>query len=247
MVTANKTRPIDLIESLPLDKTGNHYSLVNQRDSVRLLIADDHTLFRESLCLALRDIANLEVVGEASNGREAVEKAAQLCPDVVLMDLVMPLLNGLDATRRIKKEDSNIKVLIITGHAYDDFIYHVIEAGASGYLLKTSDVTELQLALQEVYRGNPYVSSDASRALINDLMRNGGRRGRAARNDRLTVRERELLQLFAEGYSNQEIASQLFLSVKTVEAHKANIMSKLNLKGRIDLIKYAMRRGLVAR
>ena len=237
------TRP----ENISIERPENLALVPRTSQRIRLLVADDHTLFREGLRSMLREVSLFEVVGEASNGREAVEKALQLRPDIVLMDLVMPLLNGLDATRRIKKEYSDIKVLIIAGHAYDDFIYHVIEAGASGYILKTSGLSELQAAVQEVYRGNPYVSSDASRALINDLMRSRGRKRKVGGSDRLTHRERELLQLFAEGYSNQEIACQLFLSVKTVETHKANIMSKLNLKGRTDLIKYAMSRGLVAR
>ncbi|MFH1484646.1 MAG: response regulator transcription factor [Chloroflexota bacterium] len=213
--------------------------------TISLLLAEDHTLFRETLRLYLEANPSYMVVGEAENGREAVEMALALKPDVVLMDLSLPLLNGLDATRRIRKETEEVRTLILTGHAYQDFIYQALEVGASGYLLKTASVDELQLALREVHRGNPYVSCEASKILIEDLVLGNGRGSRNGRGSQLTSRERELLQLFAEGYGNQEIAAQLFLSVKTVEAHKAHIVSKLNLHGKTDLLRYALHKGLI--
>jgi two-component system response regulator NreC len=213
---------------------------------IRLLVADDHALLRQALRMLLESQAGLEVVGEATNGRDAVESAERLLPDVVLMDMVMPGLNGIDATRQIAKRVPGTRVLILTAYLEDERLLQALRAGASGYVVKNSDLEELILAIQSVHRGNTYFSTSVSQEIaINEVMlqakQNEGRTG----YDLLTNREREVLQLIAEGLSNQAIAEELVISVKTVEAHRAHIMTKLHAKNRTDLIRYALKRGLV--
>src|SRR5262249_40861638 len=212
---------------------------------IRVLIVDDHAVLRQALRFLLETQQGVEVIGDASNGREAVEMAEQLLPDVVLMDTVMPGLNGIEATRQIRRRLPKTKVLILTGYMEDEQISGALKAGASGYVVKKSDVEELILGIQAVHRGNPYFSSSIGDGDLTDylwqLRSNEGRVG----YDLLTSREREVLQLIAEGYSNQKIAGELFISVKTVEAHRAHIMSKLHARNRTDLIRYALRKGIV--
>ena len=213
---------------------------------IKVLIVDDHAVLRQALRLLLETHQEIEVVGEAMNGREAVEIAERTKPEVVLMDMVMPGLNGLEATRQMKKRVPNARVLILTGYVEDEQILAALRAGAAGYVVKRSDVTELLLAIQAVHRGNTYFSSSISENMMNNDYLWQARRGETkAGLDALTSREREVLQLIAEGYSNQAIARELFISVKTVEAHKAHIMSKLRANNRTDLIRYAIRRGVV--
>jgi len=212
---------------------------------IRVLVADDHAVLRTSLCFLLGAQPGLEVVGEASNGREAVDLAEKLMPDVVLMDTIMPGLNGIEATRQIRRRLPKTKVLMLTGYLEDEHVAGALKAGASGYVVKKSELDELLLGIQAVHRGNPYFSSSIGDGDLTDylwqLKSNAGRVG----VDLLTAREREVLQLIAEGASNQGIAGQLFISVKTVEAHRAHIMTKLHAKNRTDLIRYALRKGLV--
>jgi len=212
---------------------------------IRVLIVDDHAVLRQALRHLLEGQGGIEVVGDAANGREAVDMTEQLSPDVVLMDTVMPGLNGIEATRQIRRRQPKTKVLILTGYMEDEQISSALKAGASGYVVKKSDVEELILGIQAVHRGNPYFSSAIGDGDLTDylwqLRSNEGRVG----YDLLTSREREVLQLIAEGYSNQKIASELFISVKTVEAHRAHIMSKLHARNRTDLIRYALRKGIV--
>jgi DNA-binding NarL/FixJ family response regulator len=213
---------------------------------IRVLIADDHAVLRQALRYMLESQPGLEVVGEASNGREAVDMAEKLNPDVVLMDTVMPGLNGIEATRQIRRRQPKTKVLMLTGYMEDEHVAGALKAGASGYVIKKSELDELLLGIQAVHRGNPYFSSSIGDGDLTDylwqLKSNSGRVG----YDLLTAREREVLQLIAEGSSNQKIAEALFISVKTVEAHRAHIMTKLHAKNRTDLIRYALRKGLVA-
>ena len=213
---------------------------------IRVLIVDDHAVLRQALRLLLEVHQEIEVVGDASNGREAVEVAEKLLPDVILMDMVMPGLNGLEATRQIRRRLPKTRVLILTGYMEDEQIVAALRAGASGYVVKKSDATELILGIQSVHRGNTYFSSSISDSgtASEYLMQARSEDGRAG-YDLLTSREREVLQLIAEGYSNQRIADELFISVKTVEAHKAHIMSKLHAQTRTDLIRYALQKGLV--
>ncbi len=216
------------------------------RRRIKLVIADDHAVLRQALRLLLEMQDEVEVVGDVGNGREAVEAAERLKPDVVLMDMVMPGLNGLDATRQIRRRAPDTRVVMLTGYVDDDQILEALRAGASGYLAKRSDVRELLLAIQVVHRGNPYLSESLSEGrTVSDLLLQA-HQSTAEEGDPLTEREREVLQLVAEGHSNQRIAEQLFLSVKTVEAHRAHIMAKLHAQSRTDLIRYAIRKGMIA-
>lgn len=213
---------------------------------IRVLIAEDHAVVRQALRYMLASQAGLTVVGEAANGREAVDLAEKLRPDVVLMDTVMPGLNGIEATRQIRGRLPKTKVLMLTGYMEDERVAGALKAGASGYVIKKSDLDELLAGIKAVHKGNPYFSQSISDGDLTDylwrLKSNDGKAG----HELLTGREREVLQLIAEGLSNQKIAAELYISVKTVEAHRAHIMAKLNAKNRTDLIRYALRRGLVS-
>ena len=211
-----------------------------------MLIVDDHAILRQALRHLLETQSEIEVIGDASSGREAVAEAEKLMPDVVLMDMIMPGLNGLEATRQIRKRAPKSRVLILTGYMEDEQIISALRAGASGYVVKRSEVDELLLGIQAVYRGNTYFSSaiSAGDAVNQYLWQAKNGEGKAG-YDLLTSREREVLQLIAEGLSNMKIGEELFISVKTVEAHKAHIMSKLHARNRTDLIRYALRKGLV--
>lgn len=213
---------------------------------IRVLIVDDHAVLRQALRMLLENQQEVEVVGDAQNGREALDAVEKLHPDVVLMDMVMPGLNGLEATRQIRRRAPKAKVLILTGYMEDEQILAALRAGASGYVVKKSDVQELLLGIQTVYRGNTYFSSAISDGdAVQDYLWQAKKPEAKSGYDLLTSREREVLQLIAEGYSNQRIAQELFISVKTVEAHKAHIMSKLHAQNRTDLIRYAIRKGIV--
>ena len=212
---------------------------------VRVMVVDDHAVLRQSLRYMLESQPGIEVVGEASNGREAVDIAEKLRPDVILMDTIMPGLNGIEATRQIRRRLPKTKVIMLTGYAEDEHIAGALRAGASGFVIKKSEIDELLVGIQAVHRGNPYFSSGIGDGDLTDylwqLKTNAGRTG----YDLLTSREREVLQLIAEGASNQQIAQDLFISVKTVEAHRAHIMTKLHARNRTDLIRYALKKGLV--
>jgi two-component system response regulator NreC len=213
---------------------------------IRLLIVDDHAILRQALRQLLEQHAELEIIGDASSGREAIASVEKLMPDVVLMDMVMPGLSGLEATRQIRKRFPKTRVLILTGYMEDEQIVAALRAGASGYVVKRSDTQELLLGIQSVHRGNTYFSAAISDGdAVNQYMWQAKKEDARTGYDLLTSREREVLQLIAEGFSNQRIAQELFISVKTVEAHKAHIMSKLHARNRTDLIRYALRKGLV--
>lgn len=211
---------------------------------IRVLLADDHQVLRQALRLMLEMDAQIEVVGDVSDGRQAVEAVDRLDPDVVLMDLAMPILNGVEATAQIIRSHARTKVLVLTGFAEDDRVLAAMRAGASGYLLKRSDAKELLLAIQVVHLGNQYFSSAISRGRspVEYLLQ----AQREGPTDALTSREREVLQLVAEGHTNQEIADRLVLSIKTVEAHKSHIMAKIKATSRADMIKYAIRKGITS-
>ncbi len=213
---------------------------------IKVMIADDHAILRQALRLLLEARDEVEVVGEATNGREAIDLAERSRPDVILMDMAMPGLNGIEATRQIRKRVTRSRVLMLTAYVEDDQILEALRAGASGYIVKRSDISELLLAIQAIYRGNSYFSSSISDDMTaQDYLWKAKNAGTKGSYDLLTGREREVLQLIAEGHSNQTIANELFISVKTVEAHKAHIMTKLNAKNRTDLIRYAIRKGIV--
>lgn len=213
---------------------------------IRVLLAEDHTIVRKGIRSLLDDEASIEVVGEAENGREAVEKTGALHPDIVIMDHTMPLLNGLEATRQIREQMPNVKVLILTMHTNEEYIFEFLQAGAVGYLVKHSAPTDLVAALTAIHQGQFYLSPAISRTVVEEYLRQGVAGGRESMPTQLTAREREVLQLIAEGYSNREIGEQLHISVKTVGVHRLNIMQKLDLHSPTELTKYAIRKGIIS-
>ena len=210
---------------------------------IRVLLADDHTLVRKGLRSLLDAEADLEVVGEAGDGREAVDKARRLRPDVVLMDITMPGLNGLEATRQIRHSLPAAKVLVLTVHANAEYVFQILRAGAAGYLVKQAAVAELIAAIQAVSRGETYLSAAISPKAVEAYRRQA--EAMDVEPPRLTDREREVLQLIAEGRTNREIAARLNVSVKTVEAHRAHVMDKLGLRSTAELTRYALRQGII--
>ena len=213
---------------------------------IRILLVDDHAVIRQALRMLLAAQPELEVVADVENGREAVLAVEKYAPDVVLMDVVMPGLNGLEATRQIRRASPGTRVVMLSGFVDEDQLLDALRAGASGYLIKKSDVSELVLAIQTVHRGNSYFSSALSEGFdLAEVLYQAKRPERRSGADVLTPREREVLQLIAEGHTNQGIANALYISVKTVEAHKAHIMAKLHGRNRTDLIRYAIRKGII--
>ncbi len=210
---------------------------------IHVLVADDHTIVREGVSLLLQSEPDIEVVGEARNGREAVDKALQLRPDVVLMDMAMPELNGLEATKQIKGARSEAHVLVLTVHESDEYFFQALQAGASGYVLKGATSAELVAAVRAVYSGGIYLHPAVAEKLVAEYLKRDS--SQTNQHDSLTPREKEVLILIAEGATNQKIASKLVLSASTVQTHRANIMEKLNLHNRAELIKYAIRQGLI--
>ncbi len=215
-------------------------------DKIKVLVADDHTLVRKGLCSLLSEESDIEIVGEAENGREAIKKAEQLNPDVVLMDITMPELNGMDATRQIKKRFPSIKIMILSMHTNDEYIFETLRAGASGYLIKRSAPTDLIKAIHVAHDGDVFLSPSISKKVIeNYIHQQQDSISEPLGLDKLTEREREVLQLIAEGNPNREIARRLFVSTKTIEAHRVKIQYKLQLRGTAELTKYAIKKGLV--
>lgn len=212
---------------------------------IRVLVVDDHTIVRDGVRALLALAGDVEVVGEAANGREAIEMVRQLAPDVVLMDIAMPILGGLEATRRIRKEFPTVRVLVLTQYDDREYVFPLIEAGASGFLSKTAASSELTAAIRHVYQGESYLSPSVAKLMVEERQQEAAVRDRSDPYDQLTDREREVLKLVAEGYTTQEIADMLVISPKTVEGHKSSLMNKLNIHNRLDLFKYALRRGLI--
>lgn len=217
-------------------------------DKITVLIADDHTILRRGLVSLLSLNQNIEVIGEAEDGRSAVEMALRLEPDVVLMDLSMPVLNGLEATAQLKKESPAMKVLILSAHDNDEYVNQVVRSGANGYALKNTSPEELYTAIRTVHSGHTFFSPSLT-GRFGDL---GVASGEGAepgkdplRGGALTSREREVLQLIAEGETHQHIADRLFISVRTVDTHTNNIMKKLNLHDTASLVTYAIKNGIV--
>ena len=216
-------------------------------DKIRILLVDDHDILRAGLRAVLSAEADIEVVDEASDGKEAVAKTERLLPDVVLMDISMPVMDGLEATRRIHQSCPEVKVLVLTIHDNEEYLFQVLEAGGSGYLVKKSAATELISAIRTVYRGEAFLSPMATKMVIGRYLQTMGREEKKQNYDELTGREREVLRLIVDGYTNQEIANHLFISVKTVETHRAHILEKLVLRTRADLVKYARTHDILPR
>jgi two-component system response regulator NreC len=213
-------------------------------DKIRILLVDDHTILRDGIRLLLESEPDMTVVGEAEDGRTAVKLTCQLKPDVVLMDIAMPLLNGLEATRQIKHDCPHAKVLILTMHENEEYIRQALASGAMGYILKDAAARELLNAIHAVHRGEAILSPAVTRLVVENYLRWGDIQMDSSTN-RLSPREREVLQLIAEGYSNKQIAEILCISIKTVQAHRMNLMSKLDLHDRAELIKYAIQRKII--
>lgn len=213
---------------------------------IKVLLAEDHTIVRKGIRALLDGVTDIEVVGEAEDGREAVEKVGQLQPDVVLMDNTMPILNGLEATHQIKKLFPKTRVLILTMHTDEEYIFQFLQAGASGYLIKKTAPKELVSAIKAIYRGDSFLSPSISKKVIDEYLRHVEEASKPNSYTQLTDREREVLQLIVEGFSNKEIAEQLHLSVKTVGNHRLNLMEKLDLHNVSDLTKYAIRKGIIS-
>ena len=211
---------------------------------IRVLLADDHTILRDGIRALLVDQADIEMIGEAENGISTVKMVVKLKPNVVIMDIAMPLLNGLEATRQIQRDYPQVKVLILTMHENEEYIRQVLAAGALGYVLKDAAAHDLLGAIRAVQRGEAVLSPAITRLVIEDYLRWGDIRPAGTSNG-LTPREREILQLIAEGYTNKEIAEILSLSVKTIQSHRSNLMSKLDLHDRGELIKYAIQKKII--
>jgi two-component system response regulator NreC len=212
---------------------------------IRLLIADDHTLVRQGVRSLLETQDDIEVVAEASGGHEAIAKAAEFRPDVILMDLAMPDLNGMEATRRIRSEHHEIQVVALTMHGTDDYLFRVLEAGASGYVLKEADAAELTAAIRAVHAGGAFIYPSLAKRLVEQFLQRVGSGEERSSYDNLTPREKEILDFIGEGLTNEEIADRLSLSVHTVQTHRSNIMEKLGLHNRAQLVTYAVRVGLI--
>jgi DNA-binding NarL/FixJ family response regulator len=206
----------------------------------RVLLAEDHTLVRAGLRALLERLPNIEVVGEAEHGGEALKLAAQLRPDVVLMDLSMPILNGVEATRRAMKLKPRPRVLVLSMHDEIEYVRQALAAGASGYLIKNARRGELELALAAVIRGEVWISPSIARAVAEDFALRA-----PAKRDDLTPRQREILQLIAEGHTTKQIAKRLHIGVKTVEAHRTQIMDRLDIHNIAGLVRYAIRMRVI--
>ena len=211
-------------------------------DKIKILLVDDHAILRDGIRALLDLHDDMEIVGEASEGKEAIKKTQDLAPDVVIMDIAMLGMDGLEATRRIGKKSPKTKVLVLTQHDNREYILSAIRAGAAGYVPKRALGSDLVAAIRAVYTGNSVLYPSAAAVLIQDYLRQVQKEP----YDRLTDREREILKLIADGSTNREIADMLFISVKTVLGHRTKIMEKLDIHNRTELIKYAMRKGLVS-
>lgn len=213
--------------------------------TIRVLVVDDHTLIRQGIVGLLESQDDIEVVGQAGNGREAIALLARISTDVVLMDIAMPGINGLTATREMKELRPEVRVLILTIHDRDDYLFQALRAGASGYVLKGADVQDLLAAVRTAFRGEVYLYPSVTSTLVADYLRRARAGDDRATYDGLSDREREILHLIAQGKTSPEIAAELFLSPHTVQSHRDHIMAKLDLHSKAALIKYAIAKGLI--
>jgi len=212
-------------------------------DKIKILLVDDHPIMRDGI-RALLDLHNdIEIVGEASEGKEAIEKVQDPAPDIVVMDIAMPGMDGLEATRRIRKKKPKVKVIVLTQHDNREYILACIKAGAAGFVPKGALGSDLVAAIRAVHKGESFLYPSAAAALINDYLQQDKEEDPY---DRLTGRQREIFKLIAEGHTSREIADMLFLSLKTVLGYRTKIMEKLDIHNRTELIKYAMRKGLIS-
>ncbi len=215
-------------------------------ESVRILIADDHTIVRHGLARLLEEQPDLKVVGEANNGQSAVDQAVALKPDIVIMDIAMPRMNGIEAAKRIRKQLPKTKILILSMYSHEHYIHELLETGVSGYLLKDSSGRDIIKAIRSAMKNETFLSPTISKVLM-DTYRSPNRKctSIAERYNQLSNREREVFQLIGEGHSTREIADMLCVSISTIKSHRANIMEKLNIESPVKLIHFAIQLGLV--
>lgn len=216
------------------------------QNKITVVLADDHTVIREGLRVLIEASGDISVIGQAENGRQAVQLVQELHPNVAILDVAMPQLNGLEATRQIVKKCPSTKVLILSTYSDEDCVYRLLEEGATGYLVKQTALHDLLKAIREAHKGNAFLSPTISKRLL-DHYRNAFQRGEMLRktSPRLTTREAEILQLIAEGYANKQIADELTISIKTVEKHRQQLMQKLNIHEVASLTRYAIAKGIV--
>lgn len=215
-------------------------------EKIRLLLADDHAVLRSGLRLLLSEQPDMEVVGEAADGEEVIQKTRELQPDIVLLDITMPGVSGLEAMDRIKKENPEVKIVVLTMHDDESYMERIMTSGGSGYVLKKAADTELLQAIRSVQQGGVYLHPTMTRILVGAFVSKSRQQDKQTHlESKLSEREREVLKLIAQGYTNKEIADMIFLSVKTVETHKAHIMDKLELRSRAELVRYALDNGLL--
>ena len=214
-------------------------------DTIKIILADDHRIFRKGLKSLLSEKKNLEVLAEADNGDEALEEVRKYKPEIVVMDIAMPKMDGIEATRHIRERFPDTEVIVLSMHAKKAYIDQVLKAGAKGYVLKDSDEENLLSAIDTVHNGGYYLDSPVADQVLSDYFRDKSKGDLKKQADPLSEREREVLRLLAEGHSNQEVADTLYISRKTVENHRANIVRKTGIQGQVGLTKYAARIGLI--
>jgi DNA-binding NarL/FixJ family response regulator len=227
-----------------MDVTEETVSVRSPRITTRILLADDHEIIREGLRSVLETRKDWEIVGEATNGREAVKKVAELKPDVVVMDISMPELNGLEAVRQIVKQVPRTEVLVLTMHDSEDLVRGVLDAGARGYLLKSDASRQLISAIEALRLHKPYLTPRVNEVVLRGYLGEEPLKGETS-GGKLTPREREIVQLLAEGLSSKEVAGTLHISVKTAETHRTNIMRKLDIHSVSELVRYAVRNHII--
>lgn len=211
--------------------------------AIKILIADDHQLFREGLVNLISNSSDMEIIAQANNGREAIKMASEYAPDVILMDIGMPEINGIEATKILKKNHPDIKIVALSMHSDKQYIKGMLEAGASGYLLKNSTVDQALDAVRIVHQGKKYLSTDITEALIDNYL--GKDDQSLLITSELTTREYEVLKLYAEGKETREIAKMLYVSVKTIGTHRQNILEKLSLRNTADMVKFALKHEII--
>jgi two-component system response regulator NreC len=212
--------------------------------AMMVLVVDDHEVVRQGIKMVLETDPELEVVGEAASGEDAIDRVRELRPNVVVMDIGMPGLSGFEATRRIRQSNPEVQVLALTVHDSEAYVFQMLQAGATGYIVKRAPAVEVIQAVKRAYRGEAVLHPSVAKLLIRDYL-SRVEKGEEASYDTLSDREREILKLIAEGKTNREMADLLYLSVKTVQAHRANLMRKLGMHDRTELVKYAIRKGII--
>ncbi len=213
--------------------------------NIRVIIADDHTLVREGVRMILAKEPGIEVVGEAGDGQQALELVEISRPDVVIMDISMPGMDGIEATQKLKERHPELSVLALTMHEDESYVFQLLRAGAAGYVLKRAAAQDLVQAVRATARGEAFLYPSVARKVLEDYLKRAEAGENRERYDGLTEREKEILTQVAQGLSNQQIAEKLFISIKTVQTHRAHIMEKLNLHDRTELVRYAIRKGLI--